>query len=95
MQPDVPPAIPSSMSKRATLYRMVLPDHVCPYGEAAKAMLEEQGYEVEDCLLTSRSEVDAFKAERGLDTTPMIVIGGQVIPGFEQLAAHLQAEVQP
>lgn len=83
------------MSKRATLYRMVLPDHVCPYGEAAKAMLEEHGYGVEDCLLTSRSEVDAFKAEHGLDTTPMIIIGGQNIPGFEQLEAYLEREVQP
>ncbi len=83
------------MSKRATLYRMVLPDHVCPYGEAAKAMLEEQGYEVDDCLLTSRSEVDAFKAEHSLDTTPMIVIGGQNILGSEQLAAYLQEDLQP
>ena len=32
------------MTKQATLYRMVLPEHVCPYGEHAKAMLEEAGY---------------------------------------------------
>ena len=80
------------MSKRATLYRMVLPDHVCPFGEQAKAMLEEAGYEVDDHLLTSREEVDAFKAEHGLATTPLIVIDGKPIPGSEELAAFLHGQ---
>ena len=78
--------------KRATLYRMVLPDHVCPYGERAKAMLQEQGYEVDDCLLTSREQVDSFKAEHGLATTPLIIIGGESILGSEKLAAFLADE---
>jgi glutaredoxin 3 len=77
------------MTKRATLYRMVLPDHVCPFGERAKAMLEEAGYDVDDRLLTSREEVDAFKDEHALATTPLIVIDDQPIPGSEALAVFL------
>ena len=68
---------------------MVLPDHVCPYGKRAKEMLEEQGYEVDDCLLTSREEVDSFKAEHDLQTTPLIVIDGEPIRGSEELATFL------
>jgi glutaredoxin 3 len=80
--------------KRATLYRMVLPDHVCPYGERAKGMLEEHGYAVDDCLLTSREDVDSFKAEHGLATTPMIVIAGEPILGSAELAAFLRDEAE-
>ncbi len=81
------------MPKRAVLYRMVLPDHVCPYGVRARAMLVEQGYDVDDCLLTSREEVDSFKARHGLSTTPLIVIDGKPILGSEELAAYLRKEV--
>ena len=80
----------SSQSNRATLYRMVLPDHVCPFGERAKAMLLDHGFEVDDCLLTSRDEVDAFKAEHGLATTPLIVIAGEKIGGSADLAEFLR-----
>ena len=77
------------MSKQATLYRMVLPDHVCPYGERAKALLEERGYAVDDRLLESREEVDSFKAEHGLSTTPLVVIDGEPIGGSEELESFL------
>jgi glutaredoxin len=40
----------------ATLYRMVLPDHTCPFGLRAKELLEEAGYDVEDRVLGSREE---------------------------------------
>ena len=44
--------------KTATLYRMVLADHMCPHGLKSKDLLERQGFHVEDCHLTSRDEVD-------------------------------------
>ena len=49
------------MSKRATLYRMVMPNHICPFGLKSKDLLERKGFEVNDHHLTSRSETDAFK----------------------------------
>jgi glutaredoxin 3 len=78
------------VTNRAVLYRMVLPDHTCPFGKLALAMLEDRGFEVDDRLLTSREEVDAFKAERGLTTTPLIIIDGQSIPGATELADYLE-----
>ena len=81
--------------RTATLHRMVLPDHTCPYGVRAKAMLEEAGFEVDDRILSSREEVDAFMAEQGIDTTPLIVIDGEPIGGSADLERYLaQQEAQ-
>ena len=80
--------------KTATLYRMVLPDHVCPYGERAKALLEEHGFAVDDRLLQSREEVDAFMDENGLSTTPLIVIDGEPVGGSDDLERYLAQRVQ-
>lgn len=75
--------------RSATLYRMVLPDHICPFGVRAKALLEENGYDVNDRVLGSREEVDAFKDEQGIDTTPLVFIGDEKVGGSEELAAYL------
>lgn len=76
--------------KNIILYRMVLPDHVCPYGLRAKSLLEEAGLPFEDRLLTSRHETDAFQAENGVDTTPQVFIDGERIGGSDELAEYLQ-----
>ena len=78
--------------RTATLHRMVLPDHTCPYGVRAKAMLEERGFEVDDQVLSSREEVEAFKDEHGLSTTPLIFIDGEQIGGASDLEDYLAAE---
>lgn len=75
--------------RSATLHRMVLPDHTCPFGVRAKQMLEDAGYEVDDHLLRSRSEVDAFKQERGLSSTPLVEIDGETIGGSDDLERYL------
>lgn len=73
----------------ATLYRMVLPDHTCPFGVRAKELLEQKGYSVEDRILSTRSDVDAFKADQGVATTPQIFIGGERIGGADDLEEFL------
>ena len=78
-----------SDDKQAILYRMVLPEHTCPFGVRAKQMLEQSGFEVEDRVLSSREEVDAFKGEQGVATTPQIFIGGERIGGADDLEAYL------
>ena len=70
---------------------MKLPDHECPYGLRAKAMLEEAGMPFEDRLLTSRDEVDAFQEEQGVDTTPQVFVDGERIGDSEDLEAYLQS----
>ena len=70
---------------------MVLPDHVCPFGVRAQQMLEQHGFEVDERILSSREEVDAFKAEQGVQTTPQIFIGGERIGGSDDLERYLSA----
>ena len=77
--------------RQATLYRMVLPDHVCPFGVRAKQMLEESGFQVEDKVLATRMEVDAFKEEQGVATTPQVFIDGERIGGSQELAQFLES----
>ena len=76
-------------SKQATLYRMILPDHTCPFGVRAKDLLESEGYAVEDRILRSRDEVEAFKAEHDVATTPLVFIDGEPIGGSDALERYL------
>jgi len=71
--------------KTAILYRMVTPAHICPWGLRAKDLLRRKGYAVDDRLLTSRPEIDAFKAEHGVETTPQVFIEGTRIGGYDDL----------
>jgi glutaredoxin len=78
----------SSVARKAVLYRMVTPEHTCPYGLKAKDLLERQGFEVEDHLLTDRAETDRFKAEHGVKSTPQTFINGERVGGFDDLQRH-------
>jgi glutaredoxin len=75
----------SSAKPVAVLHRMVMPDHLCPYGLKALHLLRRKGYEVDDHHLTTRAEVDAFKAEHGVKTTPQAFIDGRRIGGYDDL----------
>lgn len=72
-------------TEKAVLYRMVMPNHTCPYGLKAKHLLKQSGYEVEDQHLTTREQTDAFKAEHGVQTTPQVFVGGKRIGGYDDL----------
>ena len=85
--------MPLDTAKTASLYRMVTPDHFCPYGLKSKDLLEREGFTVEDHHLESREATDAFKVEHGVETTPQVFIGGQRIGGFDALRAHLGHDV--
>ncbi|WP_368346450.1 MauE/DoxX family redox-associated membrane protein [Pelagovum sp. HNIBRBA483] len=81
-------------TKTATLFRMVMADHMCPFGLKSKDLLERHGYIVEDEHLTSRNAVDAFKAEHNVKSTPQTFIGGERVGGYEDLAKHLGVAVK-
>ncbi len=69
----------------AHLYRMKTPSHVCPFGLKSRALLKRKGYPVDDHLLTSREETDAFKREHDVKTTPQTFIDGKRIGGYDAL----------
>lgn len=78
-----------SEPRTATLYRMVLPEHTCPFGVRAKELLTQHGYEVDDRILGSREEVDRLEQKLGVPTTPQVFIDGERIGGSDELEAYL------
>lgn len=81
------------MTKQATLHRMVMPGHICPYGLKAKHLLESRGFAVDDRWLTTREETDAFKAEHDVKTTPQTFIDGERIGGYDDLRRHFGLKI--
>ena len=82
------PAI-CATGKTAVLYRMALPDHLCPSGQKARWLLDSKGFEVDDRLFRERAEVDAFKKEYSVPTTPQIWINGERVGGYDALRRKL------
>jgi glutaredoxin len=80
-------------AKKAVLFRMAMPNHTCPYGLKAKYLLRRSGYEVQDHLLTTREETDAFKSKHNVPTTPQVFIGAKRIGGFDDLRRFLGKRV--
>lgn len=76
------------MEKSATLYRMMTGDHICPFGLKSKDLLKRKGYSIDDKPLNSREEVDQFKAQQNVETTPQTFIDGQRIGGYEDLRKY-------
>ncbi|MEM8696725.1 MAG: MauE/DoxX family redox-associated membrane protein [Pseudomonadota bacterium] len=76
------------MSKTATLHRMVMPGHVCPYGIKSTWLLERRGFAVEDHCLETRPEADAFKDEHDVETTRQTFIDGERIGGYDALRVY-------
>lgn len=83
----------AATDKKAVLYRMVMDKHVCPFGLKARDLLRREGYIVDDNWLTTRAQVDAFKAEHDVKTTPQIFIDGERIGGYDDLRGHLGKSV--
>lgn len=81
-------------TKNATLYRMVMPQHICPFGIKALDLLRRRGFAVEDRWLTTRAEQDAFKAEHDVKTTPQVFIDGRRIGGYDDLRRHFGLKVR-
>jgi glutaredoxin len=79
---DPRPPLPDG---KATIHRMVMDKHTCPWGLRALHLLKSRGYEVDDRWLTTREETDRFKAEHGVKTTPQVFIAGERVGGYDDL----------
>lgn len=77
---------------KAVLHRMDLPNYTCGYGTAALKLLQSNGFDVEDHVLRTRHETDAFKDQHHITTTPLIFIDGVKIGGFTDLQKHIEAQ---
>ena len=83
----------NTTGKPAVLYRMVMEDHVCPYGLKSRDILKRRGFRVDDRHLTSREETDSFKEEHNVETTPQTFIDGNRIGGYDALREHFGDDV--
>ena len=81
------------LPQTATLYRMVTPEHICPFGLKSLDQLQRQGFEVEDHQLKSRAETDAFMASQHVDTTPQTFIAGDRVGGYDDLRRYFHEPV--
>jgi glutaredoxin len=79
-------------SREVVLYRMVLPDHVCPYGVRARELLESAGVPFDDRILGSRGEVEEFKAKHQVPTTPQLFVDDNRIGGSTEIEDWLAQE---
>lgn len=84
----------NSNTKHADLYRMMTPKHQCPYGLKTLHLLRQSGFDVADHHLSSREEIDQFKAKHDVKTTPQVFIKGERIGGYEALRKHLGKPVR-
>lgn len=81
-------------ARHATLYRMVMDKHVCPWGLKARDLLRREGFEIEDHWLRTKAETDAYKTANNVKTTPQILIGDKRIGGYEDLRRYLGKKVR-
>lgn len=87
-------SLASHPTSTARVHRMVMPDHLCPYGLKTVHLLKSRGYEVDDRHLETREQTDAFKREHEVDTTPQVFIEGERIGGYEDLRKYLGLSVR-
>ena len=80
--------------KQADLYRMMTPDHTCPFGLKTLDLLRREGYQVDDNHLESRDEIDDFKTKHDVKTTPQTFINGERIGGYEDVRKFLGKKVR-
>lgn len=81
-------------NKTAEIYRMVTPDHLCPWGLKAKSILQHKGYKVKDHHLKSMGENKEYKEKHGYDETPQVWINGEHIGGYDAMRQHLGMSVR-
>lgn len=80
------------MSQQATLYRMETDDHICPFGLKSRDLLRRKGFKIEDNTFKTREEVEQFKQEHHVETTPQTFINGERIGGYDALREHFGLE---
>ncbi|MDY6784097.1 MAG: glutaredoxin [Cyanobacteriota bacterium] len=84
---------PSKLSD-VKVYRMSMPEHECPWGLKAINLLEREGIDFEDIKLRSREEVDEFKAQHHVSTTPQIFFGDERVGGYAELAERFDENAE-
>ena len=73
----------------AVIFRMVMPDHLCPFGLKSIDALKHAGYDIIDRHITTQDENTLVKETLGVKTTPQTFIDGKRIGGNDDLQVFL------
>jgi len=73
----------------AIIFRMVMPDHLCPFGLKSIDALKHAGYDIIDRHITTQDENTLVKETLGVKTTPQTFIDGKRIGGNDDLQLFL------
>jgi glutaredoxin len=84
----------AAAAKQATLYRMVMPVHLCPYGLKSRYLLKHEGYALDEHLLPTRQAQEEAKSRMHVDTTPQTFIDGQRVGGWDELRRYFGFKVK-
>lgn len=84
---------PRQRTHTATIYRLVTPDHVCPYGLKSLDLLRRHGYDVEDHHLETEEQADELRERLGVETTPQTFIDGELVGTLDDLRRHVGEKV--
>lgn len=73
----------------AIIFRMVMSDHLCPFGLKSLDALKHAGYDIIDRHITTQNENKLVKETLGVKTTPQTFIDGKRIGGNDDLQVFL------
>ena len=79
--------------KTATVYRLVTPEHTCPYGLKTIDVLERHGVEIDDRPLETEEQATALRERLGVETTPQTFIDGELIGTLDDVRQYLGEDV--
>ncbi|MGH9023135.1 MAG: glutaredoxin domain-containing protein, partial [Acidimicrobiia bacterium] len=82
-----------SRTKTAVIYRLVTPDHVCPYGLKSLDLLARHGFEVEDHPLETEEEATELRERLGVETTPQTFIDGELVGTLDDLRRYVGDDI--
>ena len=80
-------------TKTATIYRLVTPEHTCPYGLKSLDLLRREGYDVDDRHLETEEAAAEVRDRLDVETTPQTFIDGELIGTLDDLRRFFGKDV--
>lgn len=82
-----------AQGKTATVYRLVTPEHLCPYGLKTIDLLKRHGVDVDDRHLETEQEATELRERLGVDTTPQTFIDGELIGTLDDVREYFGEDI--
>ena len=77
----------------ATIYRLVTPDHVCPFGLKSIDLLNRHDVDIDDRQLETEDEATKLRKKLDVETTPQTFIDGELVGTLDDLRRYFGERV--